>query len=181
MMQRQSLTTYQQQSDDQPVFEQQLLWNSLKHNQLVKYFLCKWERMQMRRNYAQLNGNTKHYYNHNGDNVTTAHKSTVLLIIVPILLWSQQNVCFKGILIIPVMIWNSFVYNITCTLSFFLFLENSVQHFNKHVKEKVKSKVRKEVLLQSYLRTVIFYCSGNFNFRLKQNIKIFTTMAIYKY
>lgn len=48
MMQRQSLTTYQQQSDDQPVFEQQLLWNSLKHNQLVKYFYanekeCKWE------------------------------------------------------------------------------------------------------------------------------------------
>lgn len=126
MMQRQSLTTYQQQSDDQPVFEQQLLWNSLKHNQLVKYFLCKWERMQMRRNYAQLNGNTKHYYNHNGDNVTTAHKSAVLLIIVPILLWSQQNVCFNGILIIPLMIWNSFVYNITCTLSFFLFLENNV-------------------------------------------------------
>lgn len=144
MMQRHSLTTYQQQSDDQPVFEQQLLWNSLKHNQLVKYFLCKWERMQMRRNYAQLNGNTKHYYNHNGDNVTTAHKSAVLLIIVPILLWSQQNVCFNGILIIPVMIWNSFMYNITCTLSFFLFLENNVQHFNKHIKEKVKSKVRKK-------------------------------------
>lgn len=135
----------------------------------------------MRRYYAQLNGNTKHYYNHNGDNVTTAHKSTVLLIIVPILLWSQQNVCCNGISIIPVMTCNSFVHDITCTLSFFLFLENSAQHFNKHVKEKVKRKVRKEVLVRSYLRTVIFYCSGNFTFRLKQNIKIFTMMAIYKY
>lgn len=79
------------------------------------------------------------------------------------------------------MTCNSFVHDITCTLSFFLFLENSAQHFNKHVKEKVKRKVRKEVLVRSYLRTVIFYCSGNFTFRLKQNIKIFTMMAIYKY
>lgn len=37
-MQRQSLTTLHQQTDAQPVAEQQLLWNSSKCKQLVKQF-----------------------------------------------------------------------------------------------------------------------------------------------